>query len=640
MSSSMKWQLAAFFSIVAIIFLTANTYSIGVNDAFYFDDHINLSELGSSGGVDTPEAAAQFIFGNTSGVTGRPVSMASFLVNDYAWPSRAKSFKETNIWIHALAGILLFWFVYIFACCTGLKCPAFTAVFVAGVWLLNPLHVSTVLYPVQRMAQLPVIFTLFSLIFFVKARVLISKGVTLKALILFSLVGLSFLLAVYSKENGALIPIFIILIELLISPHLGWPRKGFKVLFWFLSLVGFFVIIGFMIYSVYENGFFDVYPGRDFTPYQRMITEPSVILFYLKELFFPSLYTSGLYYDDWSVFTKFWGSGAALYSLLFIALLSFSIFFFKRRFYSGFALLFFFSGHLLESTVLNLELVFEHRNYLPSLFLGFVWLDILGAFWRFSKGALLLLVIPLLMFPIFTYDRNSLWENQLEFAGYLAEKRPKSVRSHVELNNALMSHGMLLEAKSAIGDAVKENPDSGYLALHAVLVDCIIGREDRENKSHLLANSKENPFDGRNALAFEKLYSYMEEGRCTFLTPEYFARVLEGYLGHLSTKNNMLPASKKMLQIYADRFYISNPEYSPNDVVPLSQVLENNDPEYLMSLAANLANLMRHEEALVLSNRALQLVRRGILGSSTRSQQNFEDNIIKFQDVLKSEMNP
>jgi hypothetical protein len=37
--------------------------------------------------------------------------------------------------------------------------------------------------------------------------------------------------------------------------------------------------------------------------------------------------------------------------------------------YLSFGVLFFFLNHLIESSIIPLELVFEHRNYIPSMFL-------------------------------------------------------------------------------------------------------------------------------------------------------------------------------------------------------------------------------------------------------------------------------
>src|SRR5690606_9379416 len=128
---------------------------------------------------------------------------------------------------------------------------------------------------------------------------------------------------------------------------------------------------------------------------------------------------------------------------------------------------------------------------------------------RFSSGVYLLLAMPLLIFPAFALDRSSLWANKLEFSAYLVEKRPHSVRSHVELNNTLLYYGFLGEAQSAVDEALKINPDSGYLALHAVLVDCIAGEPDPNHMANLIDNAGRVGFDGRNALAFEKLYGFM-----------------------------------------------------------------------------------------------------------------------------------
>jgi len=51
----------------------------------------------------------------------------------------------------------------------------------------------------------------------------------------------------------------------------------------------------------------------------------------------------------------------------------------RRRPLAAFGILFFFAGHRLESTLIPLELAFEHRNDLPSLGLILAAADLIGS---------------------------------------------------------------------------------------------------------------------------------------------------------------------------------------------------------------------------------------------------------------------
>ena len=85
------------------------TYWAGIKGDFLFDDYPNLEPLGTYGTIDSWDKAKNFINSGFAGPTGRPISLASFLINDNTWPSIAYSFKYTNIMIHLLNGVLLCW---------------------------------------------------------------------------------------------------------------------------------------------------------------------------------------------------------------------------------------------------------------------------------------------------------------------------------------------------------------------------------------------------------------------------------------------------------------------------------------------------------------------------------------------------
>src|SRR5690554_7948782 len=84
-------------------------YFKGLNGDFLFDDYPNLDALGALGGVTDWNTFRAFVFSGWSGPTGRPISLASFLLDDNTWPSYAPWFKHTNLLIHLLCGLLLCW---------------------------------------------------------------------------------------------------------------------------------------------------------------------------------------------------------------------------------------------------------------------------------------------------------------------------------------------------------------------------------------------------------------------------------------------------------------------------------------------------------------------------------------------------
>lgn len=161
----------------AVLFITYGIYSLGFKGGFIFDDYPNLKDLGVYGTIDSWDKARAFITNGFSGPTGRPISLATFLLNDNTWPSVAYSFKQTNTFIHLLNGVLLFWATILILTSYKLeqKKIYWVALISASIWLLHPYFVSTTLYVVQRMAQLATLFSLIGIVGYLKGRLLLNK---------------------------------------------------------------------------------------------------------------------------------------------------------------------------------------------------------------------------------------------------------------------------------------------------------------------------------------------------------------------------------------------------------------------------------------------------------------------------------
>src|SRR5690606_38378333 len=129
-------------------------YLPGRSGGFLFADYPNLEDMGNYGGVVDWETFRAFVFSGWSGPTGRPISLASFLLNDNTWPSHAPWFKQTNLLIHILCGLMLCWTTLLLLRnfkSVSERQAQLVAVLACALWLLHPYMVSTTLYVVQRM---------------------------------------------------------------------------------------------------------------------------------------------------------------------------------------------------------------------------------------------------------------------------------------------------------------------------------------------------------------------------------------------------------------------------------------------------------------------------------------------------------
>ncbi len=136
-------------------------YYPGINGPALLDDYSSLGDLGDL--AETPEQFLDYVLGDNSGPLGRWVSMATFVAGEFLGGGIAGA-KLVNIVIHLVTGALVAWFFTLLL--APLRVPGYrvAAILCAGLWLLAPLQVSTVLYLVQRMAQLAALFGLLSLI--------------------------------------------------------------------------------------------------------------------------------------------------------------------------------------------------------------------------------------------------------------------------------------------------------------------------------------------------------------------------------------------------------------------------------------------------------------------------------------------
>lgn len=358
--------IAALFLCLTLV-LTYLIYLPGLSGPMILDDYPQLDPiLGNIG-----RGSWTGLLLSESGVLGRPVAMASFIFNavvagqDFWW------WKFTNVAIHLLAGVLVFVLsTRLLAAEDGRirRKVHYLALLTAGLWLLHPLQVSTVLYTVQRMTQLSALFILAGLLSYTLGREkqLAGRPYGWTGMVLAFLVF--FPLAVFSKETGLLFPILTGLLEVFFFGFKG-DRKARQVLTWCYTL---FLLIPGMIAVYWLTTHFDQlvlrgYEARNFTLYERVLTQFRVLVYYLYQMVVPQAGNLGFFHDDFSVSKGLLSPPSTLLSLGVLAgglVAGWRLRRFSKA--AAFGIFFFFAAHLLESTIFPLELMFEHRNYLAS----------------------------------------------------------------------------------------------------------------------------------------------------------------------------------------------------------------------------------------------------------------------------------
>jgi len=467
--------------LATIAFVAWIAYHPGLSGGFLFDDFVNLDALGNSGPVDNWRTFWRFITSGTADPTGRPLALLSFLVDAHDWPADPAPFLRTNLLLHLLNGGLLFALLRRLgrALDADEARSDAAALLASGLWLLHPLFVSTTLYIVQREAMLPTTFTLLGLLAYGKGRMCFARSDGRSGMSwMIGGIGLGTLLAILCKANGILLPLLAWVLEATVFRRAdvvhGMDATTAKRLFRIKALL---LIVPSLCLIAYVAHFLVLWnapmEARPWTVAQRTLTEPRVLLDYLYLLVAPRSLSTGLYNDGYVVAQGFWQPASTLPALLLVAglvALGFSV----RRTAPALsaALLFFFAGHLLESSTIPLELYFEHRNYLPAMLLFWPLARALCA-WKASRGLRIAIASGMLaLCAVITWQRTELWGKPELLAALWAKQNPDSSRAQATAAIADLNANRPAQALTQLMPLWRQRPYDLQIAFNAIDAAC------------------------------------------------------------------------------------------------------------------------------------------------------------------------
>ncbi len=368
----------------------------------------------------------------------RPVACFSFAINWFFVQDRVFIYHLTNIFIHFISALFLFFSIILLFKTPNFKNIPLTSVYFTAflstvLWAINPVQTQAVTYIVQRMASLCAMFYIMGIFYYLKGR--ISKKIK-NRLFYFFCCFTAFFLSLGSKENSASFPVSLILVELIFFSDFNSFKENKK---FYASLSGFFLLFIFLTFFVFKFNpfsFIDGYKLRSFTLTQRLFTEPVVVIFYISQIFYPLSNRFSIEHD-FNISTSFFEPASTFFAILSILVFIFiGIVNIKKRPLLSFSILFFFLNHVIESTVIPLELVFEHRNYLPSMFI-FVpvafYLKKLIDFYEKKNRFVFIVIYVFIAVIVFsvsmsTYVRNMAWATEKTLWEDAAKKADNKAR--------------------------------------------------------------------------------------------------------------------------------------------------------------------------------------------------------------------
>jgi len=458
---------------IALVFIVAASfiYSNTLEAPFVFDDKQNILDNHSIRISEiTIDSLSKAVFGKKTNSL-RPCTRITFALNYYFHRYSLKGYHLVNIVIHILSGILFYFFLKKTLSIPSIQSrynnPALIALSAALLWIVHPLHTQSVTYIVQRMNSMSAMFYILSILLYVAGRThqqeLIAQSPlrTTKTWFYFSGAFVSWLMAIGSKENAAVLPFFIFLYEWYFFQNLDrvWLKRNIKIFFLIIILFGITAFI-FMGPSPFERiQTINDFKNQHFTFMERVLTQPRVIIYYITLLFYP--HPSRLNIDyDFPLSHSLIDPATTFFScFVIISLIGAAVCLAKQERIVSFCIIWFLGNLAIESSVIPLAVIFEHRTYLPSMMICLLPVIIgqrhIPVQWIVNA----LLCIALFIFSFWTYQRNSIWNNPAALWSSCVKNFPNKARPHNNLGNALEKQGSIDVAIKHYHEALRLKPD-------------------------------------------------------------------------------------------------------------------------------------------------------------------------------------
>lgn len=526
-----------FWLLLALVYFL---YLPGQTGSYYFDDRVNLEGLQN---VHDLDSALLFISEGFSGPLGRPLAFASFLINIGDLSDTPSGFLKINILIHLLNGALLTWLCLRIA---RLAWPAWSsyktawfAISVSYIWWVLPLLVSTSLIVIQRMASLCATFVLLGLLIYCIGLSWQNRYPWRGAFIQLTGIGLGALLAALTKENGILLPVYALVLNLTLFAHLD-PSKSRRIIRTLLLAIPLLALCCYFLLN--WNGLKSSYAIRPFNLEERLLTQAVILWDYLRLAFWPSVTAFSPFHDDYPIAKSLFSSTTtflAVFAWIGLLLLAFN----QRQRWPvfAFAILWFTGGHILESTVIPLELYYEHRNYLPIIgpVFAFSWL-VWKASEKFKWLAPAVLGSYSILLSWLLWQTTSLWgrpEIAIEIWG---QTKPQSIRAQQYLANRYFLMKDIATARDLLEKTSAANQNSIDITLQILLVDC--GQNSSLKTEATLAKAREqspsSDFSNAALTTIGEILRLHNQGLCPEISYLDLHRLTDGLL-----KNPHFPTS-------------------------------------------------------------------------------------------------
>lgn len=467
-------RLYLYSRLLLIVVMGFAAYSNIFGMPFNFDDAANINtSVVREFNIEGFKAAFQ---------SRRAFGIFTFQINYYLFRDNLIGYHLTNIVIHIGAALLVYamtsllirtpyWDKNLAVAATDRTLPV--PFFAALLFVVHPVQTQAVTYIVQRFASLATLLFVAAIVCYLKARIgqQFSQRSILRESAWFAGAGVALLLAVWTKEIAYTCPLAIVLVELLFFEL----TRG-KIVKLMLAALAAGTLVVIRLSSAGMSLDKVISKLDDLTRVQTitsrsdyLLTQLRVIVTYLRLLLIPINqsvdydYTLSHSFFEWKVSVSF---------LLLLTIFCFSLWlitvsrngnpYFRL---SAFGILWFFLTLSVESSVLPIiDLIFEHRVYLPSIGF-FLATSSIGLWFGLERETQLVrqrvvqgFLFVALVLAGATWKRNLVWTNEVTLWEDATAKKPNSARAWNNLGGALIKQREGIKALQALIRSIELDP--------------------------------------------------------------------------------------------------------------------------------------------------------------------------------------
>ncbi len=469
--------------LIAVLGIIA--YSNSFHVPFVFDDASSIVDN------NVVHDVGNFLF-NSAGYSYNPnrfIGYLTFALN-YTWGGfDVTGYHIVNLAIHIINALLVYGLVVLTFKTPLMKGSSLAprsrilAFFTAALFTVHPVQTESVTYIVQRLASLAALFYSASLCSYIRFRLIqeSAEGPGWRGYVLYGISLVSAVLAMKTKEIAFTLPLIVVMYEWFFFGRGDMRRR----VLWALPLLATAAVIPLSMLNVGKplgEVLSDVSQvtvvQSSLSRWEYLITEFRVIVTYIRLLFLPV--GQNLDYD-YPQYHSLFEPQVAFSFLCLLGLFVLAIVLLRKAQRGGeaslrlisFGILWFFVTLSVESSIIPIiDVIFEHRLYLPSVgfFMAVVTVVFLLMRKKVVKGvpaAAALLAVAVVAMTGTTYARNVVWQSGISIWEDVVSKSPMNARGYNSLGTEYAKLRLYDKAMKEIQIAVKLQPE--YVEAHSNL---------------------------------------------------------------------------------------------------------------------------------------------------------------------------